>query len=655
MDREDRRLVTLTVNAWGPFANASLVLDRPLTLVVGANGVGKSYLRDAVTFALIGRCRGVRTKRDLGAVVVRDGSATARVELALPTLLIERTVSAATGNQTLTVTERASGEVWTGTPSEMQERLLDRMRLDEARAAAALDSWRFLALSPDERRAMLFAAVGGGTTDAKAVEKALITRGLAGGDEPARLSELAARDGFRAAEASAVEMRRAAKRRLDAVPTVDLDAARWFRLPDGSDPVDLASTSAEAMEKRLADLRTERDSALVATAVVVERSKSVASGLRDRMNEALAVCAADRPDVASAEADMRTADAAFAEASQRHAECETEANRLRARVAELKCIDEAEPPAACQAIPGGFPCPAKRSAVKRHVESLCTAGDERLGDLTMMLGMSEEELGALSLCMRDSATSAKSAGSAVAAAKKALAAWDVAKINAERMAAELAHAESVVADYERAGTERPKSAPTVAALDARISCGTRLVRARRDYDAAVEVSARAAVQRVEIDREIETADTLAKAFAPSGIESDLLREALAAITDRLPAVGCSVGRVAIGADLSLTVEIDGATRSEAQLSRSQSYRLGVAMQDAIAAASGLPLLVVDETDLCVQESRSALLGALLGVAAANYAAVLAIGATDRTEPTRPQVDAVAMYHVRERGIVEAVR
>ena len=52
------KLTQVELTSFRSYAGVTLDLNAPRVLIAGLNGVGKSSLRDAIAFCLLGHCRG---------------------------------------------------------------------------------------------------------------------------------------------------------------------------------------------------------------------------------------------------------------------------------------------------------------------------------------------------------------------------------------------------------------------------------------------------------------------------------------------------------------------------------------------------------------------------------------------------------------------
>lgn len=185
------RLKKLTISNFVGIEEAELSFEKPVTLTVGRNNQGKSTIRDAIQFALTGRCRAMRFGKEVGHVVRGVNG-----------MLVELDYI---GNDGTPVKARRSKS----TVGHVDERPVLRYCLNPA---------EFIALTSKERAKVLSDVLGGGLDD---VIRSSLAEHIGDVDETV-LSELKASgvslldvDAFRK---QIVEQRRSYKRIIEALP-----------------------------------------------------------------------------------------------------------------------------------------------------------------------------------------------------------------------------------------------------------------------------------------------------------------------------------------------------------------------------------------------------------------------------------------------------
>lgn len=638
----------LRLSGWMSLADVDLAISKPLVMFMGPNGAGKSGLRDAVTWAIAGRCRGVLHKKSLPDVVIRDGADRCLVGIMLPGLYVERSLTR--GGQEalrLVVFEGAEKRELSGSLGELQAELYAQLGLDAGRAEAALDSWAFLSLDDEARTSLLFRALLG-SASAEVIEGLLVDR-VGAGPDVRRLAEIAASKGFRDAEKAAVALRQQKHRELHGLPEVQV-APR--RILVGREERDLEGVALETFEKLLRDYRVERDRILRESGADVGAARQRVEAL-ESAEQALAETAYDGSvrDLGAIRVDRTKAHEAVRVASENESEAGTRIAELDAEIARAQAlveVAEIEKPTICPAIPGEFSCPATSAKLEAHAKKLrerAATAAQALAETERLMQGAREALGA-AIQQREAAEAAvkrladeyRSAEAEIARRERDE--RELARIRTELKAARAALAEAEATASAGSGT---------AFIDGRIGSVEKVVTAKKAWEAYKADTTKD--RREQLTQEHRAADALVKTLEPGGVEADLVREALVPVRERLATTGKMLGEVTIDDDLVVRAVVDGKRRRYEQLSRSQQLRLGIAMQDAIASASGLPVLLVDELDVFKGGARGAVLGVLRCLVGNPYGSV--IGFATETAPPKGGPPELGLYWLAD-GKVESV-
>lgn len=187
--------------------------------------------------------------------------------------------------------------------------------------------------------------------------------------------------------------------------------------------------------------------------------------------------------------------------------------------------------------------------------------------------------------------------SAVANGKRDLAAAQAAKAEADAITAELAEVFDTAELTEarsQAETLKTQRAAIVAKLDAQKS-----IKAQVD---AAEAKTKGAAQHAE---DVAAWDAIGDALSPDGIPGEMLAEALAPMNARLATAADDADwpLVVIGPDMAITA--DG--REYRLLSESEQWRVDAMLAEAVSHLSGAQLLVLDRFDVLDLQGRQQLL------------------------------------------------
>jgi DNA repair exonuclease SbcCD ATPase subunit len=149
-------------------------------------------------------------------------------------------------------------------------------------------------------------------------------------------------------------------------------------------------------------------------------------------------------------------------------------------------------------------------------------------------------------------------------------------------------------------------------LENRLEIGRTLLAAVREWHIKADQAAQYQEMMARAAEEIDLYDALAKAFAPDGLPSRLLAEALGPVNDLLDQAGVHLfpGR-SLGLTAELDIELSGCPFIT--LSKSARFRVGLAFQYALARLAGARLLLIDEADVLDPSNRAGLFDFLLEV------------------------------------------
>ncbi len=606
-------LTTIRLKDFLSHRDTILTFGTKIQIVHGANGAGKSSLIDAIAYVLLGEpLRAELLKKEHGELI-RHGAKEATVELSLPGLHIVRTITATTRTLTL---ER-NGEPVVGGQDALQQVVYDALGTSAQALRTAIDSERFLHLSPAERKSLLFGLAKEPFTAVTIAER--LRRALGSGDSDlpvGGVAELAAAQGFPAAEKHAVEQRRQAKRDADAQEDVLSHLPPAMFATAAGKTISLENVKPEAVAEQVAKLEDERDALVEARGARAQAEPEDVEALEKRAEEMAVRSCVLRGEQAGLKGG-RLADEIPALMRERDAAAhalDLARRSLAEAQAELKATPADPEPQAegCAACGRAYDADALAEAKKRHAGVLQGLSDRRerwglavkmaqstLAEAEQLCGSAQEALdltekgtGRAKEIERELALLAEEKprlGERIAAARKALAA---------------ARAEDPTPKIER--------------LDARIAEGRRMVRAVEDYLAGRERSAAAkAVIKGALAR-AELYDALQKALSSSGIPADIARETMGPVRERIDEAGKKLG-LAVELTDDCEVLIEG--RDARLASKSERLRAGILVQHAVCQAAGLRLLLLD-LDVTLDPEMKKLVNATVAGIAGAYDRVI---------------------------------
>lgn len=561
------------------FAGAVLELPTRVTFVIGRNHAGKSSVIDAVRLALTGACRGTDAGGKGADALIRDGDGVTQLKVKLtvatadlPAFTVERTQTARSG--TLAVSGAA------GSRGEAMGVLTERLGASPAVIAACLDGEAFLDLHHAEAKNLLL--------DVLNVRVDV-------GDERLTLAQVDQRDAYWREE------RRVRRRTLDAAAT---PAA----------PVEEALPDVRVLEAKLTELRAEERALIAAT--------SSESGRKAELDRAIAQADRNAATLETKRATLRTAQARDGAT----VDLQDAIDELQEHLGTM-AFDDADREAADRARISLVTADGRLKLARDTVEALDAHAPDRgcVLDATVECRTPAKAfLGQLkALKAQIAALEAEQDEQSQLVEKARLRAADTAKLEArlaglQRQAKDLA---SVGADLALLQETRMKlaferdqcaggadQAEALHALRDRITKGERVITDARAAVAAVEAYRAAQERQKDAARAFAEAERQCDVYGPKGARVQALERAMARFQEQINGALARFGyQLRIVVDPWLVLVND---RPAELLSKSERLQVGIALQLALADASGFDFVAIDQVDLFDAENRRAF-GALL--------------------------------------------
>lgn len=549
------------------FESLTLSFDQPRTLIVGPNGSGKSTIIDAIAWVLTGHCRGTDARGAGAKTLVRDGADRATVTLHLAGFPpITRTVGKDGGTQA----------------TVKPEVILAKLDTNDAAVTACLYSRAFFDFHHADAKDLLTRLLD------VHVDAALVPE--LGLTDPIPVDALAQfyQDAFnrRGAAKKALAGLRVPDppkvQALDAGPVADVD------LDTLRETVKLTRQSWKALTTQAA------------------QAKAVVDGLDGDLRrwEALAADTgiADRRKIHQDAIDAGTAKAQALLADQATivgaTESQVDLDRAKAQAqAVIDRIGSHDPAVGC-VLDRAIPCltDAKEFAGRGK------AAAKMLKDLTVRIKAADQaRRKALELegQIREVNQGVQYAQNQVAklddqAQKAAQAADQVAKL---------------AVDLGTAKAKRDDLAAQAARLEAEVGkLETKLDQATQ-YQAATVGRADALATKARLEQEVTALDALVDKLGPKGVQVVALTQAIGEFEAAVNAALALAGfELTFGAD-PWGVRVNG--RPYDLLSDGEKLTVGTAFQNALAAISGLDLVIVDATETTVGTLRQAVTTTLM--------------------------------------------
>ena len=559
----------------------------PVHIIVGENESGKSSIRDSLQWCLTGSARGLKT-HDQAAAFIHEGAKAAEVTITW-------------GDKTCTTRKKTPKVAATRTGPVPD---------DQVMAAILSDPLFFLSLEDKARREVLFRLLPGLSPTGEEISNRLLNVASPGHEKTAAISQiefqaiddignLAATKGFKEAETEAIVKRRIAKRTRDDAQVQEPETKTTI----GGVLRILPDIQAADVEAGLSALRIERDK--------LQQKRGKVEAQADKLPEleqALANLEADPPDAPDPDRPVE----GFVKALKIN---QGILEKCRAKVAAMTAGSPGTLfPEDCPY--ASVPCPsfgevAIESTKPKDVkpEALAKAQAD-LAEQEKEVGLIEEDLKA--------ARTAREVYDSYTQTHQDLV-GKIAKLKESQ-----AQAQDTAAIDEQ-----------ITALDQRMKTGYELLDAVREFWRKKEAAEAAAEKVAQAEKEIALYDALAKALAPTGIPSELIREALGPVNEKLAmASGYLFPDIDEHAPVHLTedLEVYRGTTPYSLLSKSARYRAGIAFQVTLAQLAKARIMMVDECDILDGPNRAALLDFIVAVQE-DFDTVILLATSDHASPS----------------------
>ncbi len=628
-------------------------LDK-INFFAGGNNTGKTSILAAIEWALTGRCMWTDRAGRGAADLVRQGEKQACAALDVEGLgavvrsLPPHTLQAG----------RAAGV------NEGQAAIQNFLAADEERLRVALNAGSFITMSPAEQRSLLFSAFGLVWTAEKVAaelagwlakgghpqEDATRLAGRASGYYPAGIT--CGPEIFDAMEKRAKEERRAVKR--------DKQRAEAALAELGAIPGPVpAPGQMEELKKKLAGLSRQRDGLLRtcgASGDLQARRDALQRKIKDTeekicdAQELAGALDSELGQAGSPGPDLSGGEEAILEKTGALAKKET------ALMSRLAAVDRAG-----EALTGSDRrCPLAPD----HLQCSLTAGQL---EAVLISLRQERQLAVQELqnCRRDleQARAEQSVIRRQQEENRTLAAHlaDLkSRVNTQRNMANILLEVKESLEKELAGLPFAEDCSDAGEELARV---TGLVADCEESMARVAEAGMLAEKMAVLQRDIETyaaeladLEIIVKSLGPDGLRRDMLAGILAGfvgrVNDRLGRLTEGAYQISLGSDMTILCRAGGGPVLPLKLlSKSEQFRVGIAVNEALSAAAGLRFLAIDEADMLEQDNRDLLAGMLLDLAE-EFDQALVFTTVGDVRPENPGLPGVKMFLVEEGAVQE---
>ena len=561
--------------------NLVLDTDAPRVYVCGLNGVGKSSIKDAIRWTLRGICQTTDAKGQGWEALVPAGTTTLSAGLTVNGSTVDRSYSTNGGGRSLAFNNNP------GAMTDAQNAVYDALKTTPAYLDAVLETEYFLRLHH---------------ADAKAMVLGLLNVRIPYGEESLTLEQVDAR------YKQAFQERAAAKTRLKSfmVPT-------FVAPPEGMLP------RPEDVEKLLRQRRDELQALIGSSAEASGKRKA----LTERFN---AVASVNVPEptfdavaLTFAQTELSVLEDALKDWQQAMVQFKESIEEMSApsisespagRQGLIRTLTDHQPKKGCVLDPN-VPCKTAKIIFTNRVKELKASLPP---DMVSEAAQPAQEALPPSFdhqALADARKRLQSLRDAENRHSQWVAAEQRRKDELDALTAQLA---SLPPDVEVDST-------AVEAAKARVIKGEGVLKRSQDEWRAHDAYQKAKGQKEALEAEVNRLEELCQDLGPNGLRVKALGDAIGAFETAI-----NQTTKAFGWHVSFQLEpwtclINGRTIDA--YSESEQFRIGIAVQLAVAVASGLGFLVVDRLDMLDAKNRKIVTGMVLRAEGIQQAFILA--------------------------------
>lgn len=644
------------------FAETAIEFTDKINLVIAANGSGKSTIREAIDYALTGRCEHT-DRRGAGAEdLVRDGGAKASIELE---------IVHGDGQNGITLTRTIPNglkiEGLQGTLTSLQALLCERLGVDQDTINACLNTVKFGDLTGDEQKNLLFNLAGLDFSREKVVEA---------------LAEWAKANGVKVSLQNALDMAMVPAKKNDRMPEGP-EVFDWLLKRATELRRDANRDLKEANAQLTASAQTKPQGVPASREQVVNLLSEIKAGRDDLLRQVgQASGAAEQRAMLTSEIHSIEAEIETLKAQSGKAPADTKPLRDKAEKAQKKVNDLA---LAAQGVRNGIQALMVELDKKRENRIRINTGKlacESSGGL-VECPVTKEDLAKV----RDGLDSQIKEAERGIETRRAEALKFEEQLHQERktlehLQGEITKIEAAAGEYQRVAVRLEAATTNLAsrkatleslatpanvteleaqkaALDERVKKGEAMLAAIDEQGRWAQKHAQIAEQAKKLTAWAEAYEHLVKAFEPDGIRSRLLAGVIGPIqehaSERLKML--TGGRFDIRFEITDGFKIyviDGGLKKQFKhLSKSEKLRIGVLMQDVLNTLTDFRFLLIDEADMLDPQNKGLLIQFLMTVAD-DYDQIIVLatrGEVDPAESAKHLPPGMAMFTIEDGEVI----
>lgn len=581
------QITSVEIRDFRSLTEAVVPLSPTTTMVLGANGAGKSSLAGAITYALTGACPWTDRKGAGATCLIAHGQSEASVDLATDAGDLRRLV---TDSGTRLSFDNRSGEA---AAAALTAALPSRELLD-----VMLDSSHFVNLPVKDQQSILFSLSGG------AADAAWFRKQLSSEEAEAMRGDLAT--GLTGGPLADALYKAAYARRTEANRTAKAAKAKLEAMNDVPKPAK-TDTAAKLAEAHKALGQAQRRAS----------AEEQAEALRKQLADLGERPAAPTPEqLAEAEATVEKLVAERQAAKDVLARMEGEAHALSAQAKQFSTLDSG------RCVLGTIECPVSAENRQKAFEQ----AEGTLAKLVEQMAAAEETEHGIGEKHLAAAVTVSQLRDAQVASQR----W-------QTKADELQKAIDAIQIPEGCDVEEAQAA--VDELTAKQASEA----AAREKAASRKVVAE---QHSEAFARAKLLDGLVKKLEPTGLPAKAMAETVGRVEEQINEVLGAFSEFAISvAGAELVVKRNGVATPVRLLSESEKLRVGAAIQVAVAKLTGFGFVIVDAADRLDTGHRGKLVGMLLDSGVQSL--VLATPLNGK----RPRANGLAVYDIVDGTVV----
>jgi len=600
------RINSLSMENFTRYEKSEVSFPSKVNVLVARNAEGKTSIVDAVTYALTGRCARTDGAGRGAEAMIRTGEKEAQVSVSI----------SANGDNDYTLGRKIPGGFWmTGheaSQKNLQEFLYQVIGADQGAVTAALNTFDFLWLKPDEQKSLLFNLLG------LSFETDDVKRSIAGEIDEDRVeaegllgaAPLSLFDGTGNTYANLYQhfydLRRNYKRRLK-----ELGAFEPLVVKDMPPRAEVAD-KLEILQRE----RTEKEQQAREIKAGVERRVFLESELEEIEEELKEVGAAPED-----------AEKAQAKASEMRSKAVSKTDESMRLMKAAEGLASAAANKACPLAPGFVTCPlgkAKRDGLVEEIEKASMTLDSEIRSL-------EEKAYKLAERFGDVRDGAKLEGRAL-------------EIKREIESLPMVPDSILPFEIDNLATRIEKGKSILEEID-------QAAGARQAMEAVTE-------ERTRLSGHVDLLERLVEVTSPKGIPGRLLAETVGPLeklaNERLSLL--TGGQYSLHFEVSpwgIQVTHDGSTSDVGRLSSSERMRIGIILQDAVSRLSGLRVMMIDNCDVLDPGNRALLIETLTTIKD-DYDSIIVMSTRGPGSIENPHIEGLSVFEISE-GQIEEVK